>query len=757
MFIRITFLQSIYPVFLTFCYLLMASFALLSCSDTPQQYSSASPSANPIRILYDIPPPPSKPSNKEGGLLLFGEKELSEEQKDILTRENSLVPINYKHSSAGNINIKTEYEESLDVLNLDRISGGYHIYKEGLAVVWREDPPRTPYLIFITSSYQGPMDFGPWMGEDQRYRKVGQSFSDQFSLVEAKDIQKDEKARHFIVSLYKYLENTEENCLESQKCHLSINPQGNYVVFALPKMAFLFGNDDRHNLIQISITSNDKPGCFNRPFDLLDAKFLCEIFEDGSQLTLNLGSPYKQAVQISGINPELPITYGNSLFLQFTHSTIIGWKRSNFEEEPESIPENSPLSYVAMSNNYTMPFLLSHSLIKINLRNSSEVQLSLDPLSAKENQVWTMKDIQQKLKDAQSKETIFYLATAMPQIKGNYMLQKNLIKTLLNFLEKNYKALYSDKNIGFKIYKRVYGEYNDKHALTARGQLILSFSDTKDPLSFHISINEPSGKANINFSLITNDFLKYIIKNQKPLDLNQSVINLAGFTLGDKIYLRDKKIGAGTAITAYLTPHSQTLTALASYSNETETAAVYESGRDRNISFQKSESVSMGGISFNINSTSQVKKMDGKMFDEYEINGIAVSGFSFFESINNLCSLEGLNLEMGMYDRIFNQRLTQRISAVEHSISATDRKADTQISAVDTKSKDTAPVSANSLSQKTLIDCPYISPQDSLFSGLKRAYFFPKHKLVLRFANRELFSLRIYKKPSKNQNPGGTQ
>ena len=192
-------------------------------------------------------------------------------------------------------------------------------------------------MIYIRSSYQGSIDFGPWIeDEKRRHVKIGESFADQFSLG-VKDIQKDEKAVFFITSLYKHLEGTEENCLETQKCKLSINPQGNYILFNFPKMTFLFGNNERRNLIQVAITNDNKSGCFKQPFDLLRTRFLCGGFAQvDSGKVVKLGDSYKETVETSGIRSSLPITYGNMFYFQLTEKVTLGWQRKEYEKKLKS-------------------------------------------------------------------------------------------------------------------------------------------------------------------------------------------------------------------------------------------------------------------------------------------------------------------------------------------------------------------------------------------------------------------------------------
>ena len=521
--------------------------------------------------------------------------------------------------------------------------------------------------------------------------------------------------------------------------------------------------------VQLAIINNYVSGCFSAPYDLLTSQFFCGVAPDGSPITIKLGDSYQSALKQSGIDPEIPIIHNNTYLIQSMDSILLGWKRSNFEEKVRTVPPKNPLSLVLMENTYTQPFLLDQSLIKVTVLDDNQVQLTLDSLNM-ENQ----KDkpiqalIAQKQEEIKSDPKSFYFNTKMSKedgslIKENYVLQKNLIKAILNLLEKHYKDFYSSKrktkvfpfweeSIGetiqgkfyageedaFKIYKLFGGEYNDKHALEASGTLVVVFNDNSPTLGFEIIIDESSGHASIFSTVSTNDFSNYIATKQSPLDFNKSeVTTVVGFTLGEKIYLRDKKIGQETAITAYLSPDNQVITALADYGFEKEADVVYKSGRDQNITYQQSEYISINGLDLFINPTLQKKIINDKEFDEYEINGIATSKGNFFEKINNLCAIEDLDVEMGMYDRQFTNTLTQNI-AQSHKEENTNKDSSSGLG-----------------KSQPFSGCSYISPQDNLFSGVKRVYYFPQHKLVLGFADRELASLRIYKKPTKNKAKGG--
>ena len=713
----------------------MSAVIWASCGETPRQYETPStapilpdeekPIITPSLSPYTVAFLADRATHPTGGLLIYDKPVETEAEKDGKTRKNSLVPINYQEQSAGNISMETEYEESLDILNFNATSGPYTIYKEGIAVIWRDDAPRIPDAIFILNSYQGTLDFGPFMGGgDKRHARVGQSFSDQFSAGETNIIE-DPKARSFITSLYRHLEEKDEDCLLAQTCNLNINPQGNYIYFQLPKMTLLFGNNERRKLTQIAMLRNDDPACFNSPFDLVTAQFSCEQ-GDGSKITFGLGDSYKEVLEKSGIPRDLPITYENTFLYQRARAVIAIWKRNNFEEKVRAIPEDSHLSAVLMGDHeYSIPFLINESLVKVSLTSRDTVRLSLDPL-AEEGQQWTMGDIIKKQEAANKDSKVFYLATEMPQIKDNYSLQKNLISALLDLLEKSHTKLNSAQNSTIQIHKRIFGNHNDKFALKAAGFLtVRKTNDSGDaqPLKFHIEINESSGRGEFILSLGDDDFEKYILENQSAdLDLSKPAEGLLGFKLGDRIYLRDKKPGPGTAITAYPVEDGRTLITLAGYSDESESSAVYPAGRDKNIIFEKSSMVSVQGATFYIHPTFQTKDIEGRNFDEYEISKITVAS-QMFGSIRSLCGIENFDVNMGLHDREFSKRLADEIQKAQ----------------------------ADSTDERSFQDCFYMAPTDILFSGVKRAFFFPKHNLILGFADRELFSLMVYKKPPENK------
>ncbi len=710
---------------------------LAACGEPPQQYQYEIPSTASAdgsshsrpRAAYSLGLKAAflsdKPTRPNGGLLFLERPEETEAGKDEKTRQNSLIPINYQKGAAGNISMETNYEESLGILNFDRAtSSGVSVYKEGLAAAWRDDTPRVPYVIYILGSYQGSLDFGPFMGEN-RFARIGQSFASHFSEGEM-DILEDPKARAFITSLYRHLEGGGEDCLAAQTCSLSINPQSNYVLFQLPKMYLLFGNNERRKLAQIALIRNNDPACFLSPFDLVTGKFHCEG-GDGSKTVFGLGGSYRETLEKSGIDRGLPITYSSNFLRQETQAVSILWKRNNFEEKEPAIPDDSHLSAVVMRDHeYNMPFLINESLVKVSLADGGgqSLALSLEPL-AENGGPWSMEGIKKKMEAVKGDPSVFYLATEMPQIRDNYPLQKNLISALLDLLESARISPSPHLDSAIQTGKRVFGRHSDTFALKAEGLLKTQSIKGRRPMYFYIEIDEGSGRALFILSLADdNDFEGYAMENQSAdLDLSQPAEGLLGFKLGSRIYLRDKKPGPGTAIAAYPADGGRTLIALSSYSDEVESSAVYPSGRDKNIAFEKSERITAGGVSFYIHPTFQAKDIGGKSFDEYEISKISANSGAFFGAIRALCGIEGFDVSMGLRDQEFADRLEGEIQQAR----------------------------AGADSGRPFEGCFYMAPLDSLFSGVKRTFYFPKHKLILDFTSRELAGLTIYKKPLENK------
>ena len=570
------------------------------------------------------------------------------------------------------------------------------------------------------------------------------------------------------------------------------------------------------------------------------------------ELTLNLGESYEEVhKKFVGITGKQPIVHDNDLLRQYIYNVpdyfhhysltrdgsltsgndiidnygaVIGWERHNFKEEVQSI--SGSLSSISISQT-TMPFLFGRAFLKIRFTDSNEIE-RIEPVpifpqflenlrTVKRNHLSLSEyysSIQEEIKsyytkiakeDAIDKDWEFFLSTVdnRSYLERNYELQTNLIKALLDFLEEKYEEKYStipytykypdvpaekySENRGIrKIYKGIYEEYNDKLRRTSGGALIIDFKEERPAFLFQIVIEELSGSIQITTSLINNSFKRYAVKNQDSVDLSKErVTKLNGFRLGEKIYLRNKDIGLGKAIVAY-SKDDQLLTALADYRYEMEMPVAYNL---QSISFQKVASITTGDVTFFVNPLHREEEIEGEIFDEYEINGIVLTRNSFFETINNLCLIEGFDFKMGISNDLFLERLFEEVSRAREEVKdnqVTEKFISDQVDEEDAQGKSTvspfgtvkrynllpdevdiqeeflrveestaSPDQQDQQDKKVFKDCIYIVPQGESLSGVRNSYFFPRHQMALGFDDSGLFSVQIYKQPSGSQNGGG--
>ena len=177
-----------------------------------------------------------------------------------MIKNNITALVNPVEQSIANIDMhmtKEEIEKILKPIYINSI--GYHTYREGLSILW-DTITNQPHRIVLSPGiypqeeelskhiliYRGAIDFGPEIG----HKHIGDSFANQFDMSRSESIEKDEKAQNFIVSLYNYLNNTEINCIEAQKCKIEQTPLGK-IVFDLPSLNLVFRNENKRELYSL--------------------------------------------------------------------------------------------------------------------------------------------------------------------------------------------------------------------------------------------------------------------------------------------------------------------------------------------------------------------------------------------------------------------------------------------------------------------------------------------------------------------------
>ena len=176
---------------------------------------------------------------------------------------NRMAPFNYQENFVANISLDMTREEVNQVLySMDDDQNDRTLYREGLLINWNGNEIRSLSLLSnqrlkemtklpmeqiesMRSSYEGSFDFGEEFG----IRRLGESFLDQFSL--STKPEEDQKARHFITSVYKHWENKETDCLESQTCQILTDEKS--IQFLLPKGVLFFSNDFHRNFTNFNL------------------------------------------------------------------------------------------------------------------------------------------------------------------------------------------------------------------------------------------------------------------------------------------------------------------------------------------------------------------------------------------------------------------------------------------------------------------------------------------------------------------------
>ena len=207
-------------------------------------------------------------------------------------------------------------------------------------------------------------------------------------------LAKDQKAKRFIVEIYKHLENTDQNCLEAELCSISLkterSPLGgriHVIWFQLPKMSFMFSLDHilqaiviglNHPLIlneneHVSPMSEISAPFDNMHFDLSRREFI--FHKEDSSLEnppsiATLMDSYRESAQIFDIPQFFPFSLSNNrLIHRFeNHHIHIGYSRNFFEPIPRQIPQESPLSEIVLKKDYSGLILMNRSLIKAHFK-----------------------------------------------------------------------------------------------------------------------------------------------------------------------------------------------------------------------------------------------------------------------------------------------------------------------------------------------------------------------------------------------------
>ena len=737
-------------IFLLFC-----SY-LLSCSNTLEQYQPTAPNLPDTgdRIMADLlgdntcsVPDLTNPYLNQKICLYKDPNSLNVEQKlshldylNPLKKDTSLF-IDMKNLSVANINMNTTYEELEDE------------FITGIRIEWKTDKnipveKQTPKTIAIDRNYPGKL-----LLQNSQEKFIGDSFTEQFKSSAGHFT--DDKAREFINSLYQlWIDENSEDCLSLDNC--LIQEEATRIVFILPQRALIFGNDNRRTLNVILMlseaTSIEGDDCFKGPFDLFQAHFICSGNIQKPDQVIQLGQTYQDIInQRSQALDDLetktsPHYQEKDDFVQEIESAIIRW--TSLGEKSDSIPLDSQLSSISLQH-FFEPYigyrarllLMDHSLIKVKLKSDKTFEISTVPLEDPwQPQYWhesllLNEEITKVLPNSFNgynyedtktmSQDFFYLSSIIPEDLKDMMdqdLQKELLKTLFDFLVTN-----TNNTKSYQILKA------DPEENLVTGTLLLVPEDENRKsrfLNFRIHSGEviTLTMAEPSSSSLDDYLMKTIIDNKNTVDFKtndpKKARELAGFKLGDTVYLKDKNIETNTAVVSF---NDKMTEGTVTYSDNQVSKRYYPNNLE-NFVYLNVEAIVISSSFLNTQIKLELLPLqNGTTFDEYEIVGISVTGTEDLKALN-LCNIEGINIESGQLKKEFLDLFNKEIKPV--TIMPTGTGTDT------------------THTPKDPARCPYAVSDNQL------TYFFSTFKTAIQFERENdspLTAIKIYQPPSSRK------
>lgn len=271
------------------------SMLLGACSDGPEQYRQGDAnlptgdvSANPEIGSTFIPEDyPAGRDYRIGRIQIPHKAPAADDVDDELVKRNSSKPMIYKEGFAG-LTFDTTFDEAKAILSepLGNNSTGAYLYREGFVVVWRQEDPKIPVIVYIDANYLGKMDLGANLGK----ANVGTDLSSHFADDDGTGIP----------TLKKYFNSLEGqpadyDCVSTNECQLVQNAQ--FYLFVLPSAMFKISKD-RKVMAEIRMLKDISPGNMDNNFDLLNqnVSYTVSTADNGSETeSIELGDSWDLA------------------------------------------------------------------------------------------------------------------------------------------------------------------------------------------------------------------------------------------------------------------------------------------------------------------------------------------------------------------------------------------------------------------------------------------------------------------------------
>ncbi|MBT3236017.1 MAG: hypothetical protein HN353_08710 [Bdellovibrionales bacterium] len=234
-----------------------------------------------------------------------GSGNLSTEEEDRRVRENRVKPIDYNTGFAAGITMTTTFEQAADILSTPRVSGDWYVYNEGIYVLWRENAPRYPNLIWVNSSYEGRLVTG---NQEIGDLFIGRKVADQDFGPES------ELGEQFLIKLFNFFHNMDAdyNCIATTRCEIRFFAESNAILWMMPRLILNFSSD-RKEIADMRVRMDDSSGEQNAAYDVLNGSFKSTAMD----ITFSLGQNYNDLVSFQGSTSDFIDPSTNSMYVRY--------------------------------------------------------------------------------------------------------------------------------------------------------------------------------------------------------------------------------------------------------------------------------------------------------------------------------------------------------------------------------------------------------------------------------------------------------
>jgi hypothetical protein len=530
--------------------------------------------------------------------------------------ENSKKPVLYGVGAAG-ITFKTEFSDARKILSkpLGSQSGpaaDLYAYREGIQVVWKKLPPKTPENFLITNNYLGSVVIGGKFGN----KKMNDSFGEYL-----KDDSED-SWKQLMVEMYNVLEKKSDdfNCLVENLCVTSGNDQ--FVGFNYPKGFFQFVKD-RKTLYLAVLTKHTNIGKLDNDFDLIKGQIIA-----GDE-RIGLGDTWRSFKEKVPAEGDSGVT---SLFAQKKYNGIVaGFEKRSFDRAVTEPADDAPLRSINVGVPFEKYIKVSGKYVEV-LRSGNDYSFGLvDAMDPKKSYLSMGLSIGKT--EAEAGKPLQLVNT----------LRINFMKSLVAFIDREIQAYYPKA----QTITYLSGQHSIKSRKDLIGKIRIVFPDNGGGQTIAMFMNSVSGDIVVYAvqkfdgaldKRLASDFLTV-------LDPVETKAQIGGFKLGANLSLTDIDLGRNEA-TAEMDVDGVGKTKVRL--KFARSAAVYTPFQAKKLIAKKAYIVEYDkfGFALVLEPTAKTAESfnDSTKTGEFTISGVQVS---HVQGVKNLCELANVKFSIG--------------------------------------------------------------------------------------------------------------